>query len=269
MAQTEADPDADVTVAFTADVDLVQSLADGVNEVGYAEAVFEFAPDGLRVGCEDPAAAMMSEQLVPSDAFDTYTVDAPVDFGMDTGKVDQLLSVAHTDDTVRFDLDTQRGTADVRFGDVEYELRGIDTDNVNGRLTDIPEYDDPEYPYDVYATIPCDALERAATIVDLADYNENTAFFACGPDTFVIGGDGDLDESRVSIHEHEDFGWARDPPDGIRHARYENDYLGTIPDLCDDVVFTVTGEDLPVFFEQTRADHIDTTFAIAPRIERQ
>ena len=260
----------DLSAHIIAEGGFMQSLVDGVNEVAFDEALFEFGEDRLRIGCVDPANVMMSEQIAAADGFEHYEVDRPFAFGMNTEKVEDLLKIAGKTSPVEFDLEWERRTFKIRFEDVEYDLPGIDTESVTGTLKDMPDRSKAEYNYEIRATVPVDGLMRATKIVGLAKHSNGIAnFVMAGEDPiFEVGGDGDTDASKVKIHDDEDFAWVRDPPKGIKRVKLENGYLSTIPKLMDtDTVYLETGIELPAFFEADRYDGaIESTFAIAPRI---
>jgi len=260
----------DLTARFIAEGGFLNALVDGVNEVAIDEAVIEFGTDGIRIGCVDPANVMMSEQVADADAFEHYDVSDPFRFGVNTSKVEDLLKVAGKNSPVEFDLEWERRTFTVRFEDVEYDLSGIDTETINGTLDDMPDRSKDEFDYCVEATVPTSGLERATKIVELADYGDGVAYFTTGGESgiFEIGGHGDADTSKVTVHEAADFEWVADPPKGIKRVAVENGYLSTIPKLIDtDTLYMETGDELPTFYEADRYDGaIDSTFAIAPRI---
>lgn len=253
-----------ITVESIAAPDVWQAIADGVNDVGSSEAVFEFDPDGFKTVVKDPANVALIKQRITAADFEHFDADGEFASGLDTNTLDDLLS-AIGDAPVRFGWDWDAYKWDFHADDVDYDLSGIQPDAVNQSPAEVPPVKD-EHDYCIDVKAPVDKLKRASKIVDM---NTEIATFRMGGEDgeFIVEGGGDTDKGRVTLHDSDVFEWNEDPPDTVKECRQSNNYLGDIVGLFDeDTVRIVTGPSLPLHIWTTREGIIDTKILQAPRV---
>lgn len=264
MSQTETVENT-ITVETIGEADLWQAVCEGINELSWEEAAFEFYPDRFKVVSKDPANIALIRQVIDADAFDHYDVEGEFVQGINTSRFEDLLKKSGADD-VSFGYNWSEWRWGFEGGGVDAFLGGIDVESVNGSPAEVPPIKD-DLPYDVDVTLPVDRFERASDVVDMA--TEIAEFRMGGPDgIFIIAGKGDTDDYTIRIHDHDDFAWNEDPPEDVVTTRQSNKYIEEVVDLIDeDTVRVVTGDDLPYHLWTEREDgRIDTKILQAPRI---
>lgn len=260
QAQTQ-----EVTVETISDANVWEAVVDGVNDIGGAEAVFEFTPDGFKTVVKDPANVALIRQEVAAEDFAHFDVDGTFASGVNGNTFDDLLT-AISNAPVEFGWDWDSYTWDFHADDVDYDMSGITPESVNGSPAEVPPLKD-ELPYVVDVTMPVDKFKRASKVVDM---NTQIATFRMGGDDgkFVIEGEGDTDAGRVTIHESDLFEWNEPAPDDEVVCRQSNEYMKDVVKLLDeDTVRIVTGPETPYHLWTTREDVIDTKILQAPRVD--
>jgi hypothetical protein len=261
-------------VETIADADLWEAVVDGVNQIGTKqEAAFEFETGGLRIRVKDEANVAMIAQTVDADGFEHYSVGSDrVVIGVNTAKFADLLDVASGDDTVKFHLSAETRKLEFEANGVEFELAGINPDNMGGTPVDVPPLKD-EYDWPIRCDLPVDKWSTGCDVVDLAGSGHGTFVYDDDADTFALEGHGDTDTSRVDLTDHDAFAWREDKPDAPVECVMSNDYMPELIDVLEDgdkdVVRFVTGNELPLHVWQTHADgRIETKVLQAPRLVR-
>lgn len=237
------------------------------------EAKLQFDSDGLSVTAVDVANVAMIHLDAPSDAFDTYDLDAAVTVGSPVGDLATAVSDARlgkrTDDPVSLRLSQSSTTVDVTR---EYdgttltqsgEHLNIDPDSIR-QEPDVPDLD-----LSATATLSPAAFNAAVGHVDaVADH------------AVVTAADGQLVIAAETEEATGQYGTAAQvdvPVDGIDEpvrSTFSLDYLTDIARaLVDAKVDDVTlrfGDELPLFaeFERTADETTlyDGQFMVAPRI---
>jgi hypothetical protein len=252
------------TVETIQDKEVWRAIADGINTLTNAEAVFEFSADGFEVVAADPAQVALIGQSVDAADFDEYDAGG-FRTGVNTADLADVLSIC-PDKPVRFDWDMKRYKFVIESGDVEYELPAIDPETIGSHIDEIPNIKEKDA-CDVDVDLPVDPLSRA---VDLTDMTGSVAEFQMSDDGFVVVGHGDDDASKVRIHESDAFAWRDGAPTTRSVCKQSNEYLDDVVGLLDqETVRFVTGTDLPYRLSTTRAGVIDTQILQAPRLEQK
>lgn len=267
MSQTTTrETESNATVETIQDANVWEAVVDGINAIGHDEGVFEFGPDGFRVGVKDPANVALISQTIDADDFDHFDVTGTFSSGVSGQTFDDLLSAIGKTDPVEFKWDWEVFKWAFRSDDIAYDMSGIDASTVNGSPVDVPPVKD-ELPYTVDVTLPVDKWERATKIVGM---NTQIATFRMGgPDEiFVVEGQGDTDDARIALHESDLFEWREDPPTDEVVCRQSNQYMSDIVGLLDeDTARLVTGPEVPYHLWTTREGVIDTKIIQAPRVD--
>jgi len=255
----------ETTVETIQEANVWEAIIDGVNDIGGAECVFEFTPDGFTTVVKDPANVALIRQEVAAEDFGHFDVDGTFASGVDGNTFDDLLSViSKVPVEFGFDWDTYKWS--FHADGVDYDMAGLDPDTVNGSPANVPPLKD-ELPYVVDVTMPVDKFKRASEVVDM---NTSVATFRMGGDDgiFIIEGQGDTDAGRVTIHEDDRFEWNEAPPADEVMCRQSNEYMGEVVGLLDeDTVRIVTGPETPYHLWTTREGVIDTKILQAPRVD--
>lgn len=277
LAQTLHDRPGEQTFKVDTSGDIIKPFLNPIHRL-VDEARLWIDEDGWHVTAADPANVGGIAITLHADAFDSYTVDERIPYGVTIGSLKHHVKRARmsADDTLLIEgfenqLDTTvRRETDVGTITFENWMRTIDPDAIRGE-PDIKlgpsEHDYIEHSVD----LPMDVLEDTLGVL-ATDYEH--VYVGSRDGTFAIWNRGDKQKT-----DYPDSGVVRfdDLETGTDiHSIYSSDYLvDLIPGLkaskADDVTLWY-GSEVPMFLEAKRyvndAPVMELTYMLAPRIEQ-
>jgi len=253
------DSPGDDVADIEADAETLKRTLNGI--VNVQEAKLHFAPDCIGTTYVDPANVMMGSLTIPREALDTYVNYTDAVVATNTTMLDDALrparvtasdSVALSAREMQMEATVERDYADGSTTTYRNVWKCIDPESVR-QEPDIPELD--LQTLDVQVS----QLHDAINVLD-TPYSE--IHIKRTDDGLVLSGHDDISGGEVTIHG--------DYPEGI-NSIFSVDYLGDIADavktLQPEDVTLALGEEMPLKVQWERADGINGTYSLAPRVQ--
>ena len=235
----------------------------GVVKAFADESRLYFSDCGLYGVVQDEASVAMSQINLSDTAFTSYGADASDDesvlFGADLSRLDEVVGMASSGDTIHMTL-PDRHSMSIEAGGLSYNLTGINTDTIRRE----PEMPDLEFDTDAIG-VPADELSRAVKAADMV--SDHVAFEADADEgTLHITGEGDTDSVSVELTDECESLDIESDTRGLFSVGYLKNAIRAIP--SDAAVRIGTKTDFPLQIDFTVAEgHGDATVIIAPRID--
>ena len=220
-----------------------------------SEAKFKLSGDGIELLAMDPAAAaMVWFRLLPA-AFLEYTVERPVELGLNLMSLKQILKRAKPSDSVLLELEGDR---------LKIELRGSSTRTFSLPLIDIEakELKMPELAFSTTIRTSAAALNEA---VEDADIVADVVIFQAEKGKLMLLAEGDGSHAKVELAEDTSVELQTEHA----AAKYSLDYLKKMiisTKLCDEVLIRFA-QNYPMRLDYRAVDKFALSFILAPRLE--
>lgn len=215
----------------------------------------------------DPANVAMVESYLHAEAAEAWDVDEEHLLGINLSRIDDIISMADSDDLIQLDLEAERGYLHIEFGGLEYTLALIDPDSIR-QEPDIPDLDLP-----AHMTIEGADLTRAVRSADMVSdhfdiiVDPDGGLTEDGTRAMQFKASGDTDDVDYTLIPEEILNaeW------GTARSKFSLDYFKSIRKaIPDDVELTMElGEEYPTIMSFDWSDDRGrTTYMVAPRISK-
>ncbi|MFC4550605.1 MULTISPECIES: DNA polymerase sliding clamp [Halorussus] len=234
--------------------------------VELAHALFEechvrFDEGGLRLSAMDAATVASVEIALDAAAFDSFeAVDGHV--GVNLSRLRDVVRMADRGRPVRFALDAETRTLDVRMDELEYTLGVLDPETIRSP----PDRPDGGFEFTGEVRVAAGDFERAVKAADMV-----SGHLALGIDAdeevFYVEAEGDTDDVSLALSADELLEFAPGPA----HSLYSLDYLAAINRAMprDGELDLRLGTEQPVEVGYEFADGAGSAeYLVAPRIAR-
>lgn len=266
---TEETPEFDVALS----ADLLDTLVQPPNTLA-ADGLtnFHWTSEALYIRTVDPANAVVVNQTVYPEAFDTYNISPEhntVVFGTRCTTIANLLKAARSTDIVSLALNRESNHLEIEFTDVSYSLSGIDPEAVDEPTV-------PDLDFDATVTVHSAVFQRAYQVIGMMS---ETIQFTIDEGQFCVRGKGDTDTAEIDVDIEETTEAIQDRDrqcaaliDDVSQpaeARYSTQFIQYINQFTPSACLKMElSEDHPlrITAEQAEGNHL-TEIIIAPRMD--
>jgi len=224
-----------------------------------AECKIHTTEDGLEVRGGDPANVAMIDMSLDADGFESYDADGGV-IGVDLERLEDVLSMADSDDLVELDLDEETRKLHIEVDGLEFDMALIDPDSIR-QEPDIPDLD-------LAGTYVFEGrrLDRAVSAADLC--SDHIAIEARADSELVFEAEGDTDDVEDTLADRDLLSGMLDGD--ACQSLFSLDYLKDMkkPIGSDTEVSLRVGDEMPIKMRYSAADGaVSVQNLLAPRIQ--